>query len=142
MPYGRLTPTLYNTHDSYLVLTDEEHERAKEHYPLILKAARVLFKYGAQSEGYWNCEKFLIQVENAVQIAEMNYPSERHSLTFIFDQSSGHTAYADDALNAHRMNVGDGGKQPRRRDTIWDGKPQLMMNESGEPKGLRTVLEE
>ena len=106
------------------------------------KTARVLFKYGAQSEGYWNCEKFLIQLENAVQIAEVKYPSETHSLAFIFDQSSGHTAYADDALNAHRMNVADGGKQPKRRDTSWNGRPQLMINELGEPKGLRTVLEE
>ena len=65
---------------------------------------------GLNSEGYWNSEKFLIQVENAFQIALKKYPSETHSLTFIFDQSSGHTAYTDDALNAHRMNVNDGGK--------------------------------
>ena len=43
---------------------------------------------------------------------------------FIFDQSSCHKAYADDALNASRMNVHPGGKQPCMRDTVWAGRVQ------------------
>ena len=129
-------------HDGFLALTDGEHEHAKLRYPSIPKFARVLFRYGSQSEGYWNCEKFLIQVETAVQIAEKKYPTQNFTLVFIFDQSSGHTAYPEDALNAHRMNVSDGGKQPKRRDTVWNGRAPSMTTASGQPKGLRTVLEE
>ena len=139
---GIMVSDFITEHDGFLALTDEEHECAKAKYPAIPQSARVLFKYGAQSEGYWNCEKFLIQVENAAQIAEIKYPKEEYTVTFILDQSSGHTAYPEDALNAHRMNVSDGGKQPKRRDTIWNGQVQSMVNASGEPKGLKTVLEE
>ena len=49
------------------------------------------------------------------------YPKEAFTLVFIFDQSSGHTAYQEDALNAQRMNVSDGGKQLQQRDTTWNG---------------------
>ena len=35
-----------------------------------------------------------------------------NDVVFLFDHSSGHCAYAEDALLAHKMNVSDGGKQP------------------------------
>ena len=41
---------------------------------------------------------------------------------FLFYQNSGHCAYADNALVAHKMNVLDSGKQPFLRDTVWDEK--------------------
>ena len=66
-------PTLL-CHYSFLPLTDQKHEHAKQCYPSIPKFARVYFRYGSQSEGYWNCERFLIQTENSVQIAGMKYP--------------------------------------------------------------------
>lgn len=81
-------------------------------------------------------------MENAAQIAEVKYPKENYTITFILDQSSGHTAYPEDGLNACHMNVSDGGEQPRRRDTVWNGQVQSMVNASGQPKGLKTVLEE
>ena len=48
----------------------------------------------------------------------------------------------DDALNAERMNVRDGGKQPFMCDTVCDGEPQSMVTDDGVQKGMRTVLEE
>ena len=139
---GIMVSDFISEHDGFLTLTDEQHVRAKGRYRAIPKSACVLFKYGVQVEDYWNCEKFLIQVENAAQIAEVKYPKENYTLTFILDQSSGHTAYPEDGLNARRMNVSDGGKQPRRRDTVWNGQVQSMVNASGQPKGLKMVLEE
>jgi len=44
-------------------------------------------------------------------------------MVLLFDQSSGHCAYADDAddaLIARKMNISDGRKQPFLRDTVWD----------------------
>ena len=37
---------------------------------------------------------------------------------FIFDCSSAHEAYADDALMAHKMNRGPGGQQPKMHNTV------------------------
>ena len=61
---------------------------------------------------------------------------------WFFDQSSGHTAYADDALNAKRMNVKPGGVQPKMHDTIWGGRVQKMVFADGTPKGMKEVLRE
>ena len=45
-------------------------------------------------------------MEKAVQIAEAKFPKEEgYRLYWIFDHSSCHTAYADDSLNASKMNA-------------------------------------
>ena len=115
---------------------------AKLAHPNLSIEARVVFKFGAQGDGYWNSDHFIAQVENAIKIAEFKYPASDNDFIFLFDQSSGHCAYADNALIAHKMNVSDGGKQPFLRDTMWDGKPQRMITPEGKQKGLKTVLEE
>ena len=92
-------------HGGYLRLSGEEYDSAKDSHPGLWKEARQLLKLGAEYEGYWDSEKFLNQVEHSITIAEIKYPKELHSLVFLFDQSSGHTAFSDDALNVIRMNV-------------------------------------
>ena len=54
---------------------------------------------------------------------------------WIFDQSSCHTATAEDALDVSRMNIGPGGKQAKMHDTVWVGKPQKICFNIGIPKG-------
>lgn len=69
---------------------------------------------------------------------------------FAFDNSSSHNAYASDALNAKTMNVNPGGKQPKMRDTIFNGQIQHMVFPSdypnlelrNKPKGMRIILQE
>ena len=39
-------------------------------------------KYGADSEGYQDSNKFMQQVKQAVEIAEFKYPSEHYNLLF------------------------------------------------------------
>ena len=105
---------------SYLALTDEEFSRARVTHPGIRQQARQFLEYGESREGYWTSEKFMRQIDIAVGIAEVKYPKEdgwRHY--WVFDQSSCHKAMADDALDASRMNVNPGGKQPLMRDTVW-----------------------
>lgn len=77
----------------------------------------------------------------------------------IFDQSSAHNAYAPDALNAKKMNVGPRGVQPKMHKTTIPsddpaihsdlrGKEQLMVFPDddplhlGEAKGMKIVLQE
>ena len=81
-------------------------------------------------------------MEMAVKIADIKYPSDRYSKVWIFDQSSGHCAFKEDALNVNRMNVGPGGAQSRMRDTIWNGRVQKMVTCDDRPKGMRIVLQE
>ena len=104
--------------------------------------AREIIKFGAGNEGYWNNSRFLKQIENAVKIAEYKYPFDYFTQVWLFDQSSGHTAFREDALNLSKMNVGPGGAQPRMRDTLWNGKLQKMVLNDGRQKGMQLVLEE
>ena len=46
----------------------------------------------------------MAQIEDAVKIAEVKYSREKgYRLVFIFNHSSCHGAYSDDALNAYKM---------------------------------------
>ena len=81
-------------------------------------------------------------VKDAVQVAEHVYPSSSHTIMWVFDQSSCHRVYADDAFNVRRMNVRPGGTQPVMRDTMWERRVQRMVMEDGMLKGMKMVLEE
>ena len=131
-----------NEYTGYLCLTTEKFQSAHQHKPQINKKARVLWKYGVADEGYWDNENFIKQVKVAAQIAEVKFPAESHNLLFIFDQSSGHTAFPMDALNVNRMNVKPGGQQPAMHDTVWNGKVKKMVYADGTPKGMKAVLRE
>lgn len=78
-------------------------------------------------------------MKHAVVIANVHYPKEEGwKVVWVFDQSSCHKAMASDALDAAKMNVNPGGKQP---DTVWGGKPQKMCFNLGVPKGMKQVVE-
>ena len=139
---GLMVSNFVTEHDGLLQLTDEEFEKAQQSNPSISKCAREIIKFGAASEGYWNSERFLRQMERAIAIAREKYPRNTFNTVWLFDQSSGHCAYKEDSLNVRRMNVNPGGAQPRMRDTIWDGQPQTMILPDGRPKGMKLVLEE
>jgi len=100
----------------------------------------VLLKYGTEGEGYWNSDKFIAQVENVIKIVKVKYPKEFYDVIWLFDHSSSHTAFAEDALNVNKMNVRPGGAQPKMRDTMWRGRAQRMVFPDGMPKGMKQVL--
>ena len=81
-------------------------------------------------------------MKKAITIAEFKYPFNKFTLVWLFDQSSGHCAYKEDALNVNKMNVKPGGAQPVMRDTTWQGKIQKMVLPDGQPKGMKMILEE
>ena len=124
---GLMVSDFIEEHNGYLRLAPEEHAIAKLAHANLPKETRVVFKFGAQGDGYWNNDHFIAQVENAIKIAEFKYPASDNDLVFLFDQSSGHCAYVDNALIAHKMNVSDGTKQPFLCNTMWDSKPQRMV---------------
>ena len=96
-----------------------------------------------------------IQTKDAIKIFETKFPNG--IAVFIFDCSSAHEAYPADALLAHKMNRGAGGKQPVMHGTTIpsSGEPQLMVfptsydgvdkdgnSLAGRPKGMEQVLRE
>ena len=82
----------------------------------------------------------MAQMTDVIKIVKIKYLRELYDVFWFFDHSSGHTAFADNALNANKMNVHPGGAQPKMRDTIWGGRVQKMVSLNGIPKGMKKVL--
>ena len=138
---GVMVSDFVDQHTGYLTLTPEQHDAAKTKFPSIPSLARVLFEYGAERGGYWTSDKFMQQIENACDITESLYDITTHTIVWIFDQSSCHRKFHEQALIAKNILVKDGG--PRRvRDTVWAGRPQEMVHPDGTAKGLKTILAE
>ncbi|KAJ7289606.1 hypothetical protein C8J57DRAFT_1213936 [Mycena rebaudengoi] len=117
-------------------------------------ARRIIYP-GANHDPWWDMPQLIAQVKDAIKIFDVKYPDG--VAVFIFDCSSAHEAFSSDALLAHKMNRGPGGKQPKMRDTTIPstGQPQHMNfahdyrgNDSdgaslaGQPKGMEQVLRE
>lgn len=118
---GIMVSDFVTEHNGLLKLSDDEFKKAQETNPSVTQSAVEIIKYGAAGDGYWNNERFLRQVKKAITIAEIKYPSDKFTLVWLFDQSSGHCAYREEALNVNKMNIKPGGAQPVMRDTTWQG---------------------
>ena len=138
---GIMVSDFVEEYGGYLRLADAEIQQAKVHYPNINPESRQLLEYGADKEGYWTGDRFMAQVKNAADIADVKYPPNRYTVVWLFDQSSCHRKFDEHVLLARNILVKDGG--PRHvRDTEWARQPQSMVTQSGTAKGLRTILKE
>src|SRR5256886_3126380 len=109
--------------------------------PLIPQEARVYLQPGKDREGYWTSEHLVDQVKTkAIPIFETLFPNCIG--LFAFDNSSNHAAFRPNALVASKMNLKPGGKQLKMKDTVFglNNQHQSMVNENGEPKGMKQVL--
>ena len=78
------------------------------------------FEYGQSAEGYWTYERMVLQVEDCVDCLKVLYP--QYDFLFLFDHSCGHDRGQTDGLNAKRMAVSFGGKQPKMHPTIIEAE--------------------
>ena len=108
---GIMVSDFVEYHNGFLSLTTEEHSVAKVSLPSTPKSARVLFEYGADKEGYWTGDRFTAQVKTACDIAEAKYDPSKHTILFVFDQSSCHKKFYEKALLARNILVQDGGER-------------------------------
>ena len=60
----------------------------------------------------------IAQTKKALQVFEDKYPGKQGR--FIFDQAPSHKKKTVGSLDAKRMNVSPGGKQPVMLDTVWN----------------------
>ena len=102
------------------------------------ESARLMLE--TSKDGYFTNDHLLKQVEKTLNIFERVHP-ECQDL-FLFYNAPSHRKVADDTPNADKMNVGPGGKQPKMRDTVWQGQIQKMVDGNGIPRGMKAILEE
>ena len=95
--------------------------------------ARLLLE--TQTDGYFDSEKFLVQVDKAIDIFEAKYPL--HQGLFLFDNASSHKKCPDNTLKVENMNVRPGGKQPVMRNTVFNGVQQQMVLPDGATKRIK-----
>ncbi|RIB28061.1 hypothetical protein C2G38_1952354, partial [Gigaspora rosea] len=74
----------------------------------------------------WNGEKLLSQVKNAIEIFEQMHPGCIE--IWVFDNVTSHTIMIPNALVAARIYLNLYSKQPKMRNTIWNGKIQTINN--------------
>ena len=100
---------------------------------------------------WWTSARMIAWLRVCIEIRKAVLPFLR--ILWRFDHSSNHTAKAEDALNASRMNIGPGGKPPKMRDTVVQDEESKLYQQTqsmvhhegplaGQAKGLKTVLDE
>ena len=123
-------------HNGYLRLTDEEFIQAVDKVDGLQKEARAFLEYGKNMKNIGLQKSFYPSWKLLSKLLTSNNPKEKgYRVCFVFDHSSCHGTFAEDALDASKMNLKPGGKQPRMHDTIWNGKVQKMVFADGTPKG-------
>ncbi|KAF8599613.1 hypothetical protein BDV93DRAFT_449148 [Ceratobasidium sp. AG-I] len=142
------TGRLYLTHEQIKV-----QEGLPSHLRLLGFDARKIIYPGKNHDPYWDMPQLIEQL--AIQIFDITHPN--CVMLMVFDQSSAHNAFAADALNARKMNVGPSGKQPSMHSTSIPannpsahlrGQYQAMSYDSthptapNQPKGMEAVIKE
>jgi hypothetical protein len=148
-----------------LKLSDEqikEQLKLPEQLRLPSVEARKIIYPGKGFDAWWDLPQLLQQTKHALAVFEHTHPDCIG--VFVFDRSSAHEGYADNALNVNSMNINPGGKQKKLRDTkillsnpdpapreedthghiqsmcFPDDHSNLMLR--GQLKGIRAILEE
>ena len=75
-------------------------------------------------------------MKDTIKIVNVKYSRVMYDVIWLFDHSSGQTAFADDTLNVNKMNVRPGGSQPKMCSTIG-GREQKMAFDDSTPKGMK-----
>lgn len=127
-----------------------QQEEIMRNTGLRINEAVEILEYEKNNDGYWDGAKLLWQVmEKALPIAEVLYP--RYSILFMFDNATSHSVYAEDALCAHKINKGPGGKQVKLRNGwyvdrmgMYHIQSMWYLGSKGEQilKGIQRVLTE
>ena len=102
--------------EQHLPLGKLDELRRMEQLPENLKS-RVVIHPGKNHDGWWDCKQLLAQTSHFIDVFELIHPGD--VCLAVFDCSSNHQAFSDDALVVSRMNVSPGGKQPIMRNTVF-----------------------
>ena len=113
--------------------------------PYLPKEALVIIKPEKNCDGYWKNSDLVNQVERLVMpIFNVLHPG--CDALFTFDNSQNHHALHPDAFNAKILPLKDNGVniKPQRNgwyiDSLGVQRSQIMVNENGQPLGLKSIL--
>jgi hypothetical protein len=76
----------------------------------------VIIYPGKGFDAWWDLKQLIEQIKNTISIFELTHPN--CTGVFVFNWSSTHEGFVEEALNINRMNVNPGGKQKWLRNTI------------------------
>src|SRR5216683_442496 len=149
----------------HLKLSEEQiREQAELLEQLCLPSveARKIIYPGKGFDTWWDLPQLLQQVKHTLTVFKHTHPDCIG--VWVFDRSSTHEGYADNALNINSMNINPGGKQkklcntriplnnpgpaPSKEDTRGHIQSMCFPNDysdlklRGQPKGMRVILEE
>jgi hypothetical protein len=132
-----------------------------EHHLTVFKAQKIIYP-GKGSDNWWNLKQLIEQIKITIPIFKITHPNRIG--IFVFDRSSAHEGFAEDALNINHMNIKPCGKQRKLQNTViplsnldpapgeedTHGKVQYMCYPNdhddptlqGKPKGVQEVLME
>jgi hypothetical protein len=78
--------------------------------------ARKIIYPGKGFDDWWSLKQLIKQIEITISIFQITHPNCVG--VFVFDRSSTHEGFAEDALNVNHMNIKPGGKQKVLRDMV------------------------
>jgi hypothetical protein len=79
-----------------------------EHHLTAFEAQKIIYP-GKGSDDWWNLKQLIEQIKITILIFKITHPNRIG--IFVFDQSSAHEGFAEDALNINHMNIKPCGKQ-------------------------------
>ncbi|CAM9151044.1 unnamed protein product [Pylaiella littoralis] len=92
---------------------------------------------GKQHDGYWTSDRMCAQLPAAIAMFELSNGPHRQGV-FIFDNSTGHNAYDDDALLAHKISLAPGGEKAALRVFEDDnGKTKIFLPKTEAQKKMK-----
>jgi len=121
------------------MLNAERKSLGKESITSEWGSSAVRFDYGKNREGHWKAAHMIEHTEEFMGMLDVCFPDCQHM--FVFDNSSGHGAFADNALLAQKMSKGWGGRQPKMHSTTWTDsqgnlRVQHMVFQQGDPEPI------
>ncbi|KAG0703278.1 hypothetical protein DFH29DRAFT_874539 [Suillus ampliporus] len=112
-----LVPT---PHDKIMAQSNDMNDKEwvfDNEFKLQKKGAGESMEYGKNYEGYWNGKWFCTQMAKKIIPAFKAAHGAGYQALFIIDNSQGHSAYAEDALQVgSHMNVNPGSKQAQMQN--------------------------
>lgn len=100
--------------------------------------SRVVILPGKNHDGWWDCKQLLVQLAHFLDLFDLIHAGD--ICMCVFDCSSNHQAFAEDALVVSRMNVTPGGKQGMMRDTAFVHAAQRHLPEHQQVLTTQTMV--
>src|SRR5260221_12648784 len=93
----------------------EQLTKPAEHRLPVFEAQKITYP-GKGFDAWWDLAQLINQVKHTITIFEHTHPD--YVAIFVFDRSSAHEGFAENALNVNNMNVGHGKKQRKLCNTV------------------------